>query len=206
MHEHFRGSSCNSSRRRVLGLIGTGLLIPLAGCIGDDDSGDLPLLRDVLQWESNYVIWHAHEDHIITVHGDDFVRSTWDADDLQTDHIRTGNEVYLITDPHWEHDLYDCVRWTDVTDAGLVNWSQLSDQHGDVRADEQTSLLAPYENDPVYRFELDDADIDLNELFVAVETGYPLALRSTETDEGIGFHSWGHEYTIPELPTDCRSP
>ena len=54
-------SSYIQSRRRFLGIIGLSTALTLAGCTGDDndDEGELPLLGDMLKWESGYVMVHG---------------------------------------------------------------------------------------------------------------------------------------------------
>ena len=191
MNNSFSNPDNTVSRRQIIGLVGICAVAPLAGCAGDDndDEDELPLLSDVLQWETGYVMVHGGGPitGTVTVYDGDFHSMLEYEDGPATELYRIGSDLYIVSEG-------ECIRTTDQAGGGMPDFENTRNEFGDTRASDRTTIS----NEEVYIFEVNGFTFQ-----VSVETGYPVLITDPDTGISMGFHSWSETEPISPPDIEC---
>ena len=216
-----RQSDCpRLSKRRILQLTGSAVVVGLAGCVGngDDDSGDDEPADDSVDDES------ADDEPADGDPGDDDPADgeptlqdvlRWEPSYIMelvvplgsgTITVNNGNtytdwtvngvrsEVYRVDGD--EYIVVDGMCFIPVgsSEGEIFEPERLRAEYGDMVAVDAD----PIDGEAMYRFDVDDGS-----LYVNTESGYPRRFESDEDGSVIDFHSWGETDPISPPDMDC---
>ncbi|MFA9426923.1 hypothetical protein [Natronorubrum sp. A-ect3] len=154
----------------------------------DDEPTSEPELRDVLNWESSYVMELAVPlgSGTITVYDGD-TYTAWTINGVEMEAYRIGTDEYIVVDE-------ECFIPTGSSDEDIFEPERLIDEFGSVTA----TKAEPIDGQDVYRFEVDDGY-----LYVRTDSGYPIRFESKDASGATDFHSWGEPDPISPPDMDC---
>ena len=159
----------------------------------DDSSGngaaDSPRLRDVLTFESSYVMemeFSAGSSTTTLHEGDSYMTGTFQGQQMEAYHI--GNDTYTVVDGQcFSHTIEP-----------PEDSSFDPEDPGDDLEEYVSTGTTTINGEEVYTFDLGDGIY-----YVSVATGYPVRFEAAEEGIVIDFHSWGATSPISPPDMDC---
>ena len=158
----------------------------------DDESPDEPAagpeLRDILNWDTSYVMELAVPlgSGTVFVYEED-TYTQWTINGVEMEAYRIGTDAYIVVDG-------ECLRPDVVSDDEIFEPDRLLAEFGGVVPGETSTI----DGQEVYVFDVDDGL-----LYVSVESGYPLRFEDENDGAVIDFHSWGETEPISPPDMDC---